>query len=99
MEKLHKGDRMSIKAKSTAKSNLNGKFNILITGGVWYLGSVLSEPLVGLGHNVTIVDNLYYKQSPMLNLCSKPNFDFVIGDARNPELMAKILQGKDFIIP
>jgi len=33
--------------------------NILVTGGAGYIGSVLTEQLVGEGHNVIVVDSLY----------------------------------------
>lgn len=72
---------------------------ILITGGFGYIGSVLTEHLVNLGYHVTVIDNLYYRQSPMLHLCHKENFDFIIGDARDEQLLKKVLPGQDFIIP
>ena len=36
---------------------------VLITGGAGYLGSVLTEVLLGKGYQVTILDNLIYKQT------------------------------------
>ena len=36
---------------------------VLITGGAGYLGSVLTEVLLKRGYQVTILDNLTYKQT------------------------------------
>ena len=35
---------------------------ILVTGGLGYLGSMLTSELVMSGHNVTVVDNLSFKK-------------------------------------
>ena len=43
--------------------------NILITGGSGYLGSVLTTRLIADGHQVTVYDNLKYKQN---SLCYRP---------------------------
>lgn len=73
--------------------------NILITGGAGYIGSVLTPMLLNLGHNVTILDNFYFKQNSLLDCCVNPNLTIVRGDCRNEETMTKLLEGKDFIFP
>ena len=72
---------------------------ILVTGGAGYIGSVLVPMLLKEGHEVTVVDNFYYGQSSLLDQCLNPYFHIVRGDARNRELMAKLMEGKDYIIP
>ena len=42
--------------------------NILITGGAGYLGRILSEGLLDIGHEVIIFDNLLYGQEPQQNV-------------------------------
>lgn len=72
---------------------------ILVTGGAGYLGSVLCEHLLDAGYQVTVVDNLLYKQKTLFHLCNNPNFEFVFGDVRSRELMARLLKNADIIIP
>jgi nucleoside-diphosphate-sugar epimerase len=72
---------------------------ILITGGAGYLGCVITEHLLALGHDVTVLDNLMYNQPSLLHLNHMPNFKFLCGDCRDEELMKEICPGFDFIIP
>ena len=73
--------------------------NILITGGVGYLGSVITPLLVDKGHNVTVYDNLMYNQLTLSDLCYKPNFKFVYGDVRDYAKLNKHIQKADVIVP
>lgn len=73
--------------------------HILITGGAGYLGSVLCEHLLNAGYAVTVLDNLRYGQAPLFHMCANPNFEFVVGDARDEKLVAQQLKDKDAIIP
>ena len=73
--------------------------SVLITGGAGYIGSVLCNRLLAHGYEVTVLDNLMYRQNSLLHLSYYKNFDFIKGDARNRELMKGALSGKDFIIP
>lgn len=72
---------------------------VLITGGAGYLGSVLSEHLLLLGYQVTILDNLMYKQTSILHLFKYPNFKFIFEDVRNATLLKKLVEANDIIIP
>jgi len=72
---------------------------ILITGGAGYLGSVLSERLLNAGHDVMVVDNLVFGQTGLFHLCANPHFDFINGDARDENLMQRLLKDSDVIIP
>ena len=72
---------------------------ILITGGAGYLGSVLTEVLLLDGHSVTVLDNLLYNQATLFNVCHYPGFEFLLGDARDEELMAGLVAKHDAIIP
>lgn len=73
---------------------------ILVTGGAGYLGSILSEHLLRAGHRVTVLDNLMYQQLGALShLAAHSSFTFVRGDARDAELVGKLMAGAEVIIP
>jgi nucleoside-diphosphate-sugar epimerase len=72
---------------------------ILVTGGAGYIGSVLVPELLRAGHEVTVIDNFMYGQTPLLDVCHFPTLTIVRGDARDEELVKKHLAGKDFVIP
>lgn len=72
---------------------------ILITGGSGYIGSVLVGSLLAKGYQVTVVDNLMYKQYTLFQHCTDPNFDFVKGDARDERLIKDLIKDNDIIIP
>ena len=72
---------------------------VLITGGAGYLGSVLTEVLLSEGYFVTVLDSLVYKQMSLTTFCYNPNFEFVLGDVRDYNLLAKLVQSHDIVIP
>jgi nucleoside-diphosphate-sugar epimerase len=72
---------------------------ILITGGAGYLGSVLTEVLLNKGYQVTILDNLTYKQTSVAPFSFNKNFKFVFGDVRDTILLKNLVQQHDVIIP
>ena len=72
---------------------------VLITGGAGYLGSVLTEVLLGKDYQVTVLDNLIYKQTSVAPFAHHPNFDFVFGDVTNESLLKSLVETHDVIIP
>ncbi len=72
---------------------------VLITGGAGYIGSILVPELLRAGHEVTVVDNFMYGQTPLLDVCNYPTLTVVRGDVRNETLIKKHIVGKDFIFP
>ena len=73
--------------------------HIMVTGGAGYLGSTLVPTLLRQGHRVSVVDNLMYRQSSLLECCADANFEFTQGDCRDEELMRRQLRSADVIIP
>lgn len=75
---------------------------ILVTGGAGYIGSILVPQLLGVGHEVTVLDNFTYKQTPFNHLCFAADFNVIKGDVRdwsNGSAMRKALDGVEVIIP
>jgi len=67
---------------------------ILITGGLGFVGSHLSEYLVKQGHKITIFDNLSNSQI----MLSDPNVKIIKGDILNYSLLSKSLKNMDIVI-
>ncbi len=72
---------------------------ILITGAAGFIGSNLTEALLGRGHTVIGLDNL--SQGFLLNLKSVLNhrrFRFVEGDIRDEKLVRRLTRGCDVVV-
>lgn len=72
---------------------------ILVTGGAGYLGSILVPAVLSKGYEVTVLDALIYNQTPLLDCCSNPGFQFVKGDICNEALMRQLLAEVDIVMP
>ena len=57
--------------------------HILITGGCGYIGTVLTNSLVDIGHQVTVVDTQWFGNY----LKSKKNLNVIKLDIRNYEMI------------
>jgi CDP-paratose 2-epimerase len=72
---------------------------VLITGGAGFIGCNWASRLMGMGNEVTILDNLSRKGST-LNLewlRNQGNFDFIQADVRNAEAVNRVAQSQDAI--
>ncbi|MGJ7914839.1 NAD-dependent epimerase/dehydratase family protein [Massilia sp. LXY-6] len=74
-------------------------YNILVTGGAGYLGSILVPALLADGHRVTVLDNLMYGQASLSHVCYHENFSIVRGDIRLERTIVPLIQKADIIIP
>jgi nucleoside-diphosphate-sugar epimerase len=72
---------------------------VLITGGAGYLGSVIVSKLLNVGYEVIVLDKLLFNQTSLLQYTSNANFKFIYGDVRNEELLEKLCNEVDIIIP
>ncbi|MGE4132288.1 MAG: NAD-dependent epimerase/dehydratase family protein [Bdellovibrionales bacterium] len=72
---------------------------VLITGGAGYIGSMLTPMLLKDGHTVTVLDNMMYHQTPLLDSCWNQNLNIIRGDVRDPELLKKLVSQNDVLIP
>ena len=72
---------------------------VLITGGAGYLGSILTPYLLNNNFEVTVIDNLMFNQTTLLDVFSNPKFRFIRGDIRDEALMKVEINKHDVIIP
>ncbi len=72
---------------------------ILVTGGAGYLGSVMVPRLLSEGHEVVVLDNFMYGQTPLLDVCHHSGLTVVRGDARDKALVGKLIKDCGAIFP
>ncbi len=76
--------------------------NILITGGAGFIGSHLTERLLGTGHSVTCLDNFndYYdpaiKRDNISGILSNPNYSLVEGDILDETTLDSVFGQRNF---
>lgn len=79
--------------------------NILITGGAGFIGSNLALQLIGLGHNITVLDNLSPQihgiepqyGSPLYNSI-KDKVNFIHGSVTSETDWRKALKGQNVVV-
>lgn len=69
----------------------------LITGGSGFIGSHLTERLLGQGHSVTIIDNLSTGSEENLSKVKK-NIRFQHGNILDKPLMEKLIAESDYVV-
>lgn len=74
-------------------------YEILVTGGAGYLGSILVPALLDAGHNVTVIDNFLYRENSLAQVCVNPAFTIVNGDIRDKSLITRLLAKADVVFP
>ncbi|HCF64444.1 MAG TPA: epimerase [Chitinophagaceae bacterium] len=70
---------------------------VLVTGGAGYIGSVLVRKLLDAGHTVRVIDSLKFGGEALYDVMMHPQFEFIKGDIRNAEDVAKALQGMEAV--
>ena len=72
--------------------------HILVTGSAGYVGSALTQQLLEQGHTVRGFDNLSSGGESMLAFWSHPHFEFVRGDVRDREAIARAVQNIQAVV-
>jgi len=72
--------------------------NIIISGGMGFIGSNLAIKLVDLGANVTVIDNLVpeYGGNTWNIESIKDRININIADVRDEKIMQRLIQGQDY---
>lgn len=71
---------------------------VLITGGAGFIGSHLSERLIGDGHEVTVIDNFSTGSASNLNtLMDSPNFTLVKGSILDVNTLNPLVNKADYV--
>ncbi len=73
-------------------------WNVLVTGGAGYVGSVLVPKLLAAGHRVTVLDLFLYGEELFAGLRDNPNLISVMGDLRDPVAVKTALKGCNAVI-
>jgi len=72
---------------------------VLVTGAAGYIGSILVPALLARGAHVTALDTFARNDTVLAANCANPNFEPVRGDARNKDLVQKLMAKADVIVP
>lgn len=72
---------------------------VLVTGGAGYIGSVLVPSLLDRGYQVTVLDTFPTGGTQLADCCRYEGFTAVRGDVRDEELIARLVQEADIVIP
>lgn len=76
----------------------NQKWNVLVTGGAGYVGSVLVPRLLEAGHAVTVLDLYMYGDDVLAAVRGHPRLREIKGDIRNAETVVAALDGCDAVL-
>lgn len=71
---------------------------IAVTGSAGYLGSVLTNDLLGQGHDVVGVDSLLHGGGSLAGIAGHPNYRFLKGDLRDSFVLDETVLGVDAVV-
>lgn len=75
------------------------KSRVLVTGAAGYLGSILVPELLGAGYAVTALDTFIRNDGSLSAVAAHPDFEPFRGDARDEDLVARLVKDVDVAIP
>ena len=69
-----------------------------MTGGAGYIGSVLCEKLLKEGHEISVLDALFFGDRGVRELSGRPGFKLLKGDIRRKEDISEAIGGTEAIV-
>lgn len=73
-------------------------WNVLVTGGAGYVGSVLVPKLLAAGHKVRVLDTYYFGEQVLDAVKGNPHLTQIKGDLRDKQVVDSALRGCDAVI-
>lgn len=73
-------------------------WNVLVTGGAGYVGSVLVPKLLAAGHKVRVLDTYYFGEQVLDAVRTNSNLTQIKGDLRDTNVVDGALRGCDAVI-
>jgi nucleoside-diphosphate-sugar epimerase len=71
---------------------------VLLLGGAGYIGSILTEILLGAGYRVTIVDRFLYGEDSVQGLRESANLHIIRGDTRHIDVLVPVIRDSDAVV-
>lgn len=72
---------------------------VLITGGAGFIGSHLSDYLLGAGHSVSVIDNFITgSRENVKHLSTNSRFTLIEGDVKSPSILDPLVSSTDYVI-
>ncbi|MEW6386705.1 MAG: NAD-dependent epimerase/dehydratase family protein [Thermodesulfobacteriota bacterium] len=90
-----------VKQKTYSQANHQGILPpapVLVIGGAGYIGSMLVDKLLRIGHRVRVLDLLLYNSEGIQPFKGHENFEFIRGDCRNKSILFKALEGMAAVV-
>lgn len=71
---------------------------VLVTGGAGYVGSVLTEKALKVGHDVKVIDTFWFGAGALKRVQHHPRLRTILGDLRNGAAVENAMKGVDAVI-
>jgi nucleoside-diphosphate-sugar epimerase len=84
--------------EQSCRDELNPQGTVLVTGGAGYIGSLLVLRLLERGYRVRVVDRLLYGGAALRDTLSHPNFELIVADFRNFDVVMHATESVDAVI-